>query len=230
MTERAPSPKAYRYLDLIMVAFVVVLMVSNIASTKFLALGPFTFDGGTILFPFSYIFGDVLTEVYGYRRSRRVIWVGFGAILLMAAILALVGALPPAEGWENQAAYDAVLGMTPRIVAASVLAYFAGAFSNSVVLAKLKVLTGGRWLWMRTITSTLVGESVDTLIFVLVAFYGTTPGALLIAVLVSNYVFKCGIEALLTPVTYRVVDGLKRVEREDYYDYGTNFNPFKIDH
>lgn len=230
MTERAPAPRAYRYLDLIMVAFVVVLMISNVVSSKFLDLGPFTFDGGTILFPLSYIFGDVLTEVYGYRRSRRVIWTGFGAILLMAAVFALVGALPPAEGWENQSAYDAILGLTPRIVAASLLAYSAGEFSNSWVLARMKVLTGGRWLWMRTITSTLVGQGVDTMVFVMAAFYGTTPGALLIAVLVSNYVFKCGIEALLTPITYRIVSGLKRVEQEDYYDYETDFNPFGSGH
>jgi len=228
MTEPGHGPSGYRYLDLIMVGFVVVLMISNTASTKILALGPLTFDGGTVLFPLSYIFGDILTEVYGYKRSRRVIWAGFGAILLMAAVFALVGALPPAEGWGNQAAYEAILGITPRIVIASLLAYFAGEFSNSWVLAKMKILTGGRWLWMRTIGSTLVGEGIDTLLFVLVAFYGSLPAPLLISVLLSNYVFKCGIEALFTPVTYRLVNGLKRIEEEDYYDYGTDFSPFKI--
>lgn len=228
MTGQDLKPTAYRYLDLIMVAFVVVLMVSNVVSTKILVLGPLTFDGGTILFPLSYIFGDLLTEVYGYKQSRRVIWAGFGAISIMAVVFALVGALPPAKGWEHQAAYEAILGMTPRIVIASLLAYFAGEFSNSWVLAKMKILTHGRWLWARTITSTLVGQGVDTLLFVFAAFYGLLPGGLLLSVLISNYLFKCGIEAILTPVTYRVVNGLKRVEREDYYDYDTDFSPFKI--
>jgi uncharacterized integral membrane protein (TIGR00697 family) len=228
MTGRHPRPTAYHYLDLIMVAFVVVLMVSNVVSTKILVLGPLTFDGGTILFPLSYIFGDVLTEVYGYKQSRRVIWAGFGAISIMAVVFALVGALPPAEGWEHQAAYEAILGMTPRIVIASLLAYCAGEFSNSWVLAKMKILTHGRWLWARTIASTLVGQGVDTLLFVFAAFYGLLPGGLLLSVLISNYLFKCGVEAILTPVTYRVVNGLKRVEREDYYDYDTDFSPFKI--
>lgn len=218
----------YRYYDLIMAAFVAVLLVSNVASSKILRLGPFSFDGGTLLFPVSYIFGDVLTEVYGYARSRRVIWAGFAAALGMALILMLVGALPPAEGWENQPAYDAILGLTPRIVAASLIAYWAGSFSNSWVMARLKLATRGRWLWLRTISSTLVGEGVDTLLFVLIAFYGALPGALLLAVIVSNYVFKCGLEALMTPVTYRVVNGLKRAEREDYYDADTNFSPFAL--
>lgn len=228
MTGQSPRKTAYRYLDLIMVAFVIVLMISNVVSTKILVLGPFTFDGGTILFPLSYIFGDVLTEVYGYKRSRRVIWAGFGAISIMAVVFALVGALPPAEGWEHQAAYEAILGMTPRIVIASLLAYIAGEFSNSWVLAKMKILTRGQWLWARTIASTLVGQGVDTLLFVFAAFYGLLPRELLLSVLISNYLFKCGLEAILTPVTYRVVNGLKRVEQEDYYDYDTDFSPFKI--
>ena len=147
--------------------------------------------------------GDVLTEVYGYARSRRVIWAGFGAALLMSLVFAVVGALPPATGWENQDAYRAILGTTPRIVAGSLIAYFAGEFSNSWVLARMKVLTRGRWLWTRTIGSTLVGEGVDTVLFVLIAFYGSLTPALLVAVMISNYVFKCGIEALFTPVTYR---------------------------
>ncbi len=153
-----PSPpeggRFYRYLDLVMVAFVAVLMISNVASTKILVLGPFTFDGGTLLFPLSYIFSDVLTEVYGYARSRRIIWVGFGATALMAAIFALVGALPPAPDWQHQQAYEAILGLTPRIVAASLIAYWAGSFSNAWVLARLKLVTRGRWLWIRTIAST----------------------------------------------------------------------------
>ena len=218
--------KNYRYFDLIMAFFVAVLLISNVASSKILDLGPFTFDGGTILFPLSYIFGDILTEVYGYRQSRRVIWAGFGSAALMAVVFALVGALPPAAGWENQAAYDAILGWTPRIVLGSLLGYWAGEFSNSFVLAKMKVLTSGRWLWTRTIGSTLAGEAVDTAIFATVAFLGVLPSDLLTVLIVSNYVFKVGVEALATPVTYAVVTFLKRSEQEDYYDRQTNFNPF----
>jgi queuosine precursor transporter len=225
---RAEAPqRAYRYYDLIMAAFVAVLLISNVASTKFLRLGPLTFDGGTILFPISYIFGDILTEVYGYARGRRVIHAGFAANLLMVGVFALVGALPAAEGWENQAAYQAILGATPRIVAGSLVAYFAGSFANSWVLARMKVLTQGRWLWTRTVASTLVGQGVDTALFVLIAFYGLWPAALLGSVIVSNYLFKCGMEALMTPVTYRVVNALKQAEREDYYDVRTNFSPFR---
>jgi len=225
----APAQRAYRYFDLVMVAFVAVLMISNVASSKILVLGPFTFDGGTILFPLSYIFGDVLTEVYGYQRSRRVIWAGFAATALMAGVFALVGILPPAPDWPHQQAYQSILGMTPRIVLASLIAYFAGEFSNSWVLAKMKLLTKGRWLWTRTIGSTLVGQGIDTLLFVVIAFYGILPTSLLVAVITSNYVFKVGLEALVTPITYRVVNGLKRAEQEDYYDYGTDFNPFRVE-
>ena len=219
----------YRYFDLIMALFVAVLLISNIASSKILELGPFTFDGGTLLFPISYIFGDILTEVYGYRRSRRVIWVGFGCAALMALVLAVVGALPPAGGWENQEAYQAILGTTPRIVLASLIAYFAGEFSNSYTLAKMKVLTHGRWLWTRTIGSTLVGEGVDTVLFVTIAFAGTLPWPLFWSIIVSNYLFKVGLEAVMTPVTYRITNFLKREENEDVYDVDTDFNPFKLE-
>jgi uncharacterized integral membrane protein (TIGR00697 family) len=219
----------YKYFDLIMALFVAVLLISNIASSKILILGPFTFDGGTLLFPISYIFGDILTEVYGYRRSRRVIWAGFGSAALMAGVLALVGALPPAEGWENQEAYEAILGTTPRIVLGSLVAYFAGEFSNSYTLAKMKVLTQGRWLWTRTIGSTLVGEGVDTILFVTIAFAGTMPWALFWSIVVSNYVFKVALEAIMTPATYRTTNFLKRSENEDVYDVDTDFNPFRLD-
>jgi len=224
----APQRRAYRYFDLVMVAIVTVLLISNIASTKIVRLGPFTFDGGTILFPLSYIFGDVLTEVYGYARSRRVIHAGFAAALLLAGTLWLVGWLPAAEGWGQQASYNAILGQTPRIVAGSLLAYFAGEFSNSWVLARMKVLTRGRWLWARTIGSTLVGQLVDTALFVVIAFWGVYTPALVLAIVLSNYAFKVGLEAVLTPATYRVVDGLKRAENEDYYDVDTDFNPFRV--
>jgi uncharacterized integral membrane protein (TIGR00697 family) len=218
----------YRYIDLIMALFVAVLLISNVASSKILKLGPFTFDGGTILFPISYIFGDILTEVYGYRRSRRVIWVGFACAGLMAGVFALVGALPPAEGWENQAAYEAILGTTPRIVLGSLIAYFAGEFSNSYTLAKMKILTQGRWLWTRTIGSTLVGEGVDTVLFVAIAFAGTLPWPLFISIIASNYIFKVGLEAAMTPATYRITSFLKHAENQDVYDTDTDFNPFKL--
>lgn len=224
MTSRNPSG----WFPVVTGIFVAVLLISNVASSKILILGPFTFDGGTILFPLSYIFGDILTEVYGYARSRIVIWTGFGAAALMSLVFAIVGALPPAPDWPNQAAYQAILGLTPRIVLASLIAYFAGEFSNSFTLAKMKIFTKGRWLWTRTIGSTLVGEGVDTALFVLIAFFGVFDTSLLIAVLVSNYVFKVGVEVLFTPITYWVVNTLKQVEREDYYDYSTDFNPFKL--
>ena len=220
--------KGYRFFDLIMALFVAVLLISNVASSKILQLGAFTFDGGTLLFPISYIFGDILTEVYGYRRSRRVIWAGFACAGLMAGIFALVGALPPAEGWENQGAYLAILGTTPRIVAGSLIAYFVGEFSNSYTLAKMKILTQGRWLWTRTIASTLVGEGIDTILFVTIAFAGTLPWPLFWSIVASNYVFKCGLEAVMTPVTYRITNFLKQAENEDVYDTDTNFNPFRI--
>jgi hypothetical protein len=220
--------KTYKHLDLITVAFVAVLLISNVASTKILLLGPFTFDGGTILFPLSYIFGDILTEVYGYRASRRVIWLGFTSTFLMSVIFMIVGKLPPAPAWANQEAYDKILGLTPRIVAASLIAYFAGEFSNSFTLAKMKIITSGKWLWTRTIGSTLVGEGVDTALFCTIAFLGALPGSLLGSVILSSYVFKCAFEAAATPLTYWVVGFLKRSEGVDHYDRGTDFNPFRL--
>jgi uncharacterized integral membrane protein (TIGR00697 family) len=220
--------KTYKHLDFITVAFVAVLLVSNVASTKILLFGPFTFDGGTILFPLSYIFGDILTEVYGYRASRRVIWLGFASAFLMSVVFMIVGKLPPAPGWGNQEAYDKILGLTPRIVAASLLAYFAGEFSNSFTLAKMKIATKGKWLWTRTIGSTLIGEGVDTTLFCTIAFLGVWPASLLWSIILSNYVFKCGFEAVATPLTYLVVGHLKKAETEDYYDRSTNFNPFLL--
>lgn len=220
--------RSYKYFDIILGLFVAVLLISNIASTKILKLGPFEFDGGTLLFPLAYIFGDILTEVYGYRRSRRVIWLGFFSALLMSAVLMIVGFLPAAGGWENQEAYQKILGLTPRIVLASLIAYFAGEFSNSFTLAKMKILTKGRFLWTRTIGSTLIGEGLDTLLFVLIAFWGVLPTELLIAVIVSNYIFKCGVEVIFTPLTYKIVRFLKKEEQEDYYDRETRFNPFSL--
>lgn len=233
--------KQYKYFDLIMAVFVTVLLLSNIASSaKIVDLGfslfhvPMAFDAGTILFPVSYIFGDVLTEVYGYKRSRRVIWMGFACLALSAVIFGVVRALPGEATWQGYAgdeAYAAILGgmSSGGIVLASLAAYWAGEFSNSFVLAKMKVLTNGRWLWMRTIGSTLVGEFVDTVMFVAVASaFGVFPWSLFLALTVTNYLFKCAVEALMTPVTYGVVGFLKKAENEDYFDRGTNFNPFAV--
>jgi len=233
----------YRYYDLISALFVTVLLVSNIASSaKIVAWGvtlplvalPLVFDAGTLLFPISYIFGDVLTEVYGYARSRRVIWTGFAMAALMSAILWLVAVLPGAPEWEEQvgqASYDAVLGgvSTGGIVIASLVAYFAGEFSNSYVLARMKVWTKGRFLWTRTIGSTLVGQGVDSVLFVVVASaLGVFPWSLAPSIIVANYIFKVGVEIVFTPVTYRVVGFLKRAEHVDYYDVDTDFNPFRV--
>jgi hypothetical protein len=220
--------KSFKHLDTITALFVAVLLISNVTSTKIVAFGPLTFDGGTILFPLSYIFGDILTEVYGYSRSRKVIWLGFISALLMSLTFILIGALPPAADWRYQSAYNQILGLTPRIVVASLIAYFAGEFSNSFMLAKLKLFTNGRLLWTRTIGSTLVGQLVDTSLFVLIAFTSVVPIKLLLAIMVSNYIFKCGVEILFTPVTYWVTEWLKQQEREDYYDIGTDFNPFRF--
>ncbi|MCD4704604.1 queuosine precursor transporter [bacterium] len=218
--------KKYHYFDIIMALFVAVLLISNIASTKILVLWKFTFDGGTLLFPLSYIFGDILTEVYGYRKSRRVIWIGFFCAGLMSLVLMLVTVLPPASDWPFQEAFENILGLTPRIVLASLIAYAVGEFSNSYILAKLKIKTAGKFLWLRTIGSTLIGEGLDTILFVFIAFWGILPASLLITIFVSNYIFKTGFEVLLTPVTYKVVKFLKKKEDEDYYDHDTNFNPF----
>ena len=238
--------RTYRFLDLVMVLFVTVLLTSNIASSAKIVdwgvslpawLGglPLAFDAGTLLFPISYIFGDVLTEVYGYQRSRRVIWVGFGAAALLSATLWLVSRMPGEALWQQsvgQGAYDAILGgvSSGGIIVASLLAYFAGEFSNSYTLARLKLLTHGRWLWLRTIGSTLIGEGVDSLLFVAIAcLAGVFPWAIALTLVVTNYLFKVGIEVLFTPLTYQIVSLLKRLENEDYYDINTNFNPFHLE-
>jgi len=242
-----PAPKAqsdqrnYRYLDLITALFVTVLVVSNIASSAKIVDWGFSissvrmaFDAGTLLFPVSYIFGDILTEVYGYKRSRRVIWTGFFCLALSAVVFWVVRILPGEATWQEYAgqnAYDVILGgmSTGGIVLASLIGYWAGEFSNSFTLAKMKILTRGRWLWSRTIGSTLVGELVDTLFFVFVAsLFGVFPWSLFITLVLTNYIFKCSVEALMTPLTYLVVIRLKHLEHEDYYDRNTNFTPFQI--
>src|SRR4030042_2581376 len=226
MTTENPTVKNYRYLDILVALFVAVLLISNIASTKILTLWKFTFDGGTILFPLSYIFGDILTEVYGYQKSRRVIWTGFFCALLMSLVFYIVQILPPAEDWTNQQAYENILGFVPRIVMASLIAYFTGEFSNSYILSRMKILTTGKFLWMRTIGSTLIGQGLDTMLFCFIAFYGILPSGLLWSVIISNYIFKCSVEVLFTPVTYWIVGFLKKKENEDHYDRGISYNPF----
>lgn len=231
--------RTYRYLDLIMALFVTVLIVSNIASSAKIVdwgislLGiPLAFDAGTLLFPLSYIFGDILTEVYGYRTSRRVIWTGFACLALSALVFSVVRILPGEANWQKyagDAAYLAILGgmSSGGIVLASLAGYWSGEFSNSFVLAKMKLLTRGRWLWTRTIGSTLVGELVDTAVFVIVAsLFKVFPWELFLTLTLTNYLFKVGVEALMTPVTYLIVNTLKRAEGEDYYDWDTKFNPF----
>ncbi len=229
-----------RYFDLVMAVFVAVLIISNVASSaKIIDLGfsllgvRLAFDGGTLLFPISYIFGDILTEVYGYRRARRVIWAGFFCLGLSSLVLWLVSILPGEATWQEyagQAAYTAILGgmSSGGIVLGSLAGYWSGSFSNSFTLARMKVLTRGRWLWARTIGSTLVGELVDSAVFVAVAcLFGVFPWSLFITLALTNYLFKCAVEALMTPLTYLAVHALKRSEGVDVYDTHTNFNPFK---
>jgi len=221
--------RAYRYYDFVMAAFVTVLLCANvIGAAKVAQVWGFTFGAGVLFFPISYVFGDVLTEVYGYARARKVVWAGFASLAFASFMSWAILAFPPAPEWGHQAAYQTVFGSTPRIVLASLVAYFSGEFCNSYVLAKMKLWTGGRLLFTRTIGSTIVGEAVDSLIFYPLAFYGTWPNSLLLTVLVSNYLLKVGWETLITPFTYRIVNFLKRAENEDYFDRGTNFTPFSL--
>jgi len=225
----ATRGRSYRYYDLVMAAFVTVLLCANlIGASKVAQVGPVTFGAGVLFFPLSYVFGDVLTEVYGYARARKVVWAGFGAMAFASFMSAVVLAFPPAPGWPHQEAFRTVFGNTPRIVLASLVAYFCGEFANSYVLARLKVKTEGRMLWLRTIGSTIVGEGIDSLIFYPLAFVGVWSNELVLTVMLTNYAFKVGWEAAITPVTYRVVGFLKRAEAEDYFDRDTNFTPFSL--
>lgn len=225
----ARGPRQYRYYDVIVGAFVAILLCSNIIGAgKVTTIAGFTFSAGVLFFPLSYVFGDVLTEVYGYARSRRVVWAGFAALGFAAFMSWVVVQLPPGEGWGGQAAHAAIFGQTPRIAVASLCGYFAGEFVNSYVLAKMKLWSRGRCLWMRTVGSTIVGEAVDSLVFYPLAFLGVWDTDLVLTVMVTNYGLKVAWEALLTPVTYRVVGALKRAEGEDYYDWDTDFTPFRV--
>ncbi|MCX7176085.1 MAG: queuosine precursor transporter [Proteobacteria bacterium] len=227
----------YKYYDFVMAAFVCVLLCSNLIGAAKAAqvdlpfFGTVIFSGGVLFFPISYIFGDILTEVYGYGRDRRVVWAGFAALAFASFMSTVVMALPPAADDFNrdyQAHLDAVFGNTPRIVAGSMLAFWCGSFANSYVLAKMKIATQGKWLWSRTIGSTIIGELVDSGLFYVIAFYGIWPTAQIIQVAIAQYALKTGWEVVMTPVTYKLVNFLKRKEHEDWYDRNTDFNPFRI--
>jgi uncharacterized integral membrane protein (TIGR00697 family) len=228
--------RSYRYFEFVMAAFVTVLICSNligpakIAQIDLPVIGTFIFGAGALFFPISYVFGDILTEVYGYARARRVIWAGFAGLGFASFMAAVVVALPPAPFWQHQLEYEVAFGSTWRIVAASMVAYFCGEFVNSFVLARMKILTAGKWLWTRTIGSTVVGEAVDSALFYPLAFYGggIIPDEKLPLVMLAQFIAKVAVEVVFTPVTYKVVAWLKRVENEDYYDRKTDFNPFTL--
>jgi queuosine precursor transporter len=226
------SGRHFRYYDFVMAAFVAVLLLSNVigaAKPAAITIGgePWVFGAGILFFPLGYVIGDVLTEVYGYARARRVIWAGFAGLLFMAFMSWVVVSLPPADGWEGQAAYESVFGQVPRIVVASIIAFWAGEFVNSYVMARMKIWTQGRHLWSRTIGSTFVGQGVDSLIFYPLAFWGVWENSAMLTVMVTNWGLKVLWEVVLTPVTYTVVGWLKQREGVDVFDEGTNFSPFK---
>ena len=224
--------RSYRYYEFVMAAFVTILVCSNlIGPAKIVQVGDWpAFGAGVLFFPVSYVFGDILTEVYGYSRARRVIWAGFAGLAFASVMASVVVALPPAPFWQNQQAYEIAFGTTWRIAAASMFAYFCGEFANSFVLAKMKILTAGRWLWTRTIGSTIVGEAVDSALFYPLAFYnsGLIPNEILLGIMLAQFVGKVAVEVVFTPITYKVVGVLKRAENEDYYDRDTNFSPFSL--
>jgi len=205
--------------------FITCLIAANVAAVKLVEIFGLVLPAGTIIFPISYIFGDILTEVYGYRQARRVIWLGFFCNFIFVVTIWVGQVLPPASFWDGQKAYERILGYTPRLLAASFLAYLVGEFANSFVLAKMKIITKGRWLWTRTIGSTLVGEGLDSLVFMTLAFVGTIPAGVLLSAILTQWLVKSAYEAVVTPVTYIVVNFLKRKEGLDVFDYGTRFNP-----
>ncbi|OAM52653.1 hypothetical protein A7981_04145 [Methylovorus sp. MM2] len=229
--------RTYKYYDFVMVAFVTVLVCSNLIGPAKISqinapfFGTLTFGAGVLFFPISFVFGDILTEVYGYARSRRVIWTGFAALAFASFMAWMIVALPPAPFWHNQQAYEVAFGSAWRVSLAGLVAFAAGEFVNSVVLAKMKVWTQGRWLWTRTIGSTIFGEGVDSIIFYPLAFYGTgiIPDDKLPLVVLAQFIAKVGVEVLLTPLTYKIVNFLKKAENEDFYDTNTNFNPFSLE-
>ena len=221
--------KSFKYYDIILAVFAAVLLISNLAGTKLIAFGPITTDGGAVLFPLAYILGDVLTEIYGYKYTRRAIWTAFGIMLLAVAAFTVVRYMPPASEYTAQASYEAVLGFFPRIVAASLAAFLTGSFLNSFVLAKLKIKTKGEKLWLRLIGSTLVGEFFDTVVFALVAFGGILQGTGMLVYILIGWLFKTGVEVVCLPITYRVIAKMKQIEKIDTYDNKTDFTPFRVD-
>ena len=223
------TSRRFKYLDALIHVFVVVLMVSNLVGAKIMALGPFRISGAQLLFPITYIFGDIFTEVYGYAASRRAIWTGFLASALLSVMGLITVALPPAPDWPHQEAFETVFHFVPRMVVASLVAYWAGEFSNAYVLAKLKLWTQGRHLWVRTIGSTVVGQFVDTVVVMVIAFGGSLSWELIATLIVSGYLGKVLYEAAATPLTYAVVNLLKRKEGVDVFDYETNFSPFRAE-
>jgi queuosine precursor transporter len=231
---KQPTVRQYRYFDLVMVGFVTVYLCANligpakVAEVSLPIIGAFTFGAGVLFFPMSYVFGDILTEVYGYARARRVIWAGFIAMLFAALMAAVIVALPPAPGWPNQAAYETIFGQTPRIVLASMIAYFCGEFVNSFVLAKMKVADNGKRMGARFVVSTFFGQGVDSFIFYPLAFYAIWPNDLLIKVMLAQWGLKVLVEVVLLPVTIRVVSHLKKAEAEDVFDRDTAFTPFSL--
>lgn len=218
----------YRHLSTITGLFIAVLLISGIVSTKLIQIGPFAFDGGTLLFPLSYIFGDILTEVYGYRQSRKVIWTGFASMVLMSGTIILISRLPAAAERWFQSDYINILMLTPRIFLASIIAYLVGEFVNSVIVAQLKVHDRGAQLRKRLIWSTIVGQGLDTVLFVMIAFVGVYDMSVLWVIIISNYLFKIGIEIVILPITYRIIAWLKKIEQVDVYDATTDFNPFHL--
>jgi uncharacterized integral membrane protein (TIGR00697 family) len=220
------SDKRYKYLDSFITLFVAVLLISNIVAPKFWAVGWLRISAAQILFPITYIFGDIFTEVYGYSASRRAIWFGFFASAILALLTYICVIIPPAPEYTNQAAFETIFKPVGRVVAGSLLAFWCGEFANSFTLAKLKLVTKGRYLWTRTIGSTVVGQAVDTTIVILFIFYGTATAGTMFRLIVSGYVIKVVYETLMTPVTYVVVNFLKRSEGVDFFDYSTNFSPF----
>ena len=228
-THETFNVQRFRYYDIMVNCFVVALLISNLVAPKLTQIGGFVFSGAQLLFPLTYIFGDIFTEVYGYAGSRRAIWTGFMAQALLVTVGAAIVALPPAPGWGDQECFAkifGILGFLPRLALASLIAFWVGEFANSFVMAKVKLITQGKWLWIRTIASTAVGQAVDTVLVMLIAFGGTIETKLMINLMVDGYLIKVAYEILATPLTYLIVNTLKRLEGVDIFDYNTNFSPF----